>query len=199
MQHRDLRAFWRRFQDGIEVAVASSAADKLLGIRDGFIRYFHEGLGRPIPIAVVAQESGEDASGLPLTHEETIALARAKAVGLRERLGDAYHFYAASEGGLHSMELDGRLHYFVQAWTVVLGLAGEAWGASGSVELPPRLIEGLDDQQIPFAIPGTRRKGGMTSSITGGLESRRQAVAASTLHALSTVLYGIIESHPLRR
>ena len=196
---KDLRAFWRRFQGGIEVAVASSAADKLIGIRDGFIRYFHEGLGRPIPIAVVPQPSGDDPMGLPLSDEATIELARRKASMIRENLGSTYHFYAASEGGLHSLELDGRIHYFVRAWTVILGLAGESWGASGSVEIPQRLIEGLDDQQIPFAIPGTRRKGGMTSSLTGGLESRRDAVASATFHALASVLYGIIESHPLRR
>ena len=126
-------------------------------------------------------------------------MAREKATAVREELGQAYHFYAAAEGGLHSLEMAGRVHYFVRAWTVILGLAGEAWGASGSVEIPSRLIEGLDDQQIPFAIPGTRRKGGMTSSLTGGLESRRNAVAVATFHAVSSVLYGIIESHPLRR
>lgn len=179
--------------------MASAAADKLLGIRDGFIRYFHDGLGRPIPIAVVPQQSGDDPLGLPLSDEETIELARKKAAELRETLGQAYHFYAAAEGGLHSLEMEGRVHYFVRAWTVIIGLAGEAWGASGSVEIPARLIEGLDDQQIPFAIPGTRRKGGMTSSLTRGLETRRNAVSVATLHALSSVLYGIIESHPLRR
>lgn len=196
---KDLRAFWRRFHSGIEVAVASSAADKLIGVRDGFVRYFHHGLGRPIPIAVVPQPSGDDPWGLPLSDEDTIELARRKASEIRERLGSAYHFYAAPEGGLHSLEVDGRVHYFVRAWTVILGLAGEAWGASGSLEIPQRLIEGLDDQQIPFAIPGTRRKGGMTSSLTGGIETRRDAVASATFHALSSVLYGIIESHPLRR
>ena len=97
---KDLRAFWRRFQGGIEVAVASAAADKLLGIRDGFVRYFHEGLGRPIPVAVVPQQSGDEPLGLPLSDEETIELARSKAAALRESLGQAYHFYAAAEGGL---------------------------------------------------------------------------------------------------
>ena len=179
--------------------MASSAADKLLGIRDGFVRYFHDGLGRPIPIAVVPQQSGEEPLGLPLSDEETIEMARQKAAALRSELGQSYHFYAAAEGGLHSLEMAGKAHYFVRAWTVILGLAGEAWGASGSVEIPARLIEGLDDQQIPFAIPGTRRKGGMTASLTGGLESRRNAVASATFHAVSSVLYGIIESHPLRR
>jgi non-canonical (house-cleaning) NTP pyrophosphatase len=196
---RDLRAFWSRFQAGIEVAVASSAPDKLLGVRDGFLRCFHDGLGRPIPIAVVPHQDGNERLGLPMSDEETIRLARRRATELREELGATYHFYVGSEGGLHSLELEGKMHYFVSSWTVIVGLAGEAWGASGSVEIPQRLIQGLDDHQIPFAIPGTRRKGGMTSSITGGLETRRSAVSVSTFNALSTVLYGILESHPLRR
>lgn len=179
--------------------MASSAADKLLGVRDGFIRYFHRGLGRPLPIAVVPQQIGEPRIGLPLSDEETIALARRRAIGLREAFGGAYHFYVGAEGGLHSIEVDGKVHYFVRGWSVLLGLTGEAWGASGSVEIPQRLIEGLDDQQIPFAIPGTRRKGGMTASLTGGLETRRAAVSAATFNALSSVLYGVLESHPLRR
>ncbi len=196
---RDLRAFWNRFQAGIEVAVASAAPDKLLGVRDGFLRYFHQGLGRPIPVAVVQQQVEEGGLGLPLSDEATIELARGRAAELRARLGDTYHFYVGAEGGLHAIELDGRMHYFVRSWTAVLSLAGEAWGGSGSVEIPQRLIEGLDDHEIPFAVPGTRRRGGMTSSITGGQETRRSAVGLSTFNALSSALYGMIESHPLRR
>lgn len=148
---------------------------------------------------MVPQQLGEPKVGLTLSDEETIELARAKAARLRESFGAAYHFYVATEGGLHSIEIEGKIHYFVRAWSVVLGLAGEAWGGSGSVEIPQRLIGGLDDQQVPFAIPGTRRKGGMTASLTGGLETRRAAVGAATFNAISSVLYGIIESHPLRR
>jgi hypothetical protein len=38
----------------------------------------------------------------------------------------------------------------------------------------------------------------MISSLTGGLETRRKAVAVSTLHALSTLFYGILDSRPVR-
>jgi hypothetical protein len=75
---------------------------------------------------------------------------------------------------------------------------GEAWGASGSVQLPDRLVAGLDGAQIPFAVPGTRRAGGMISSLTGGLENRRRATAQSTFHALSTLFYGVLESRRAR-
>jgi hypothetical protein len=36
----------------------------------------------------------------------------------------------------------------------------------------------------------------MVASLTGGLETRRIAVAESTLHALATQFHGIWEGHP---
>lgn len=83
-------------------------------------------------------------------------------------------------------------------WTVVRSLIGESWGSSGSIQLPDRLVYGLDSDQIPFAVPGTRKRGGMISSLTGQLENRRKAISSSTLHAISTLFYGLIESRPLR-
>jgi len=193
-----LSEFWARFRSGVEVVVGSSEPDKLLGIRDGFLRYFHDGLERPVPVAVVPQPEPQDSSFLPLTDEEILSLARQRVRDLRKRLGDLYPFYACSETGLHALEVDGRLLYFVRNWTVLCGPVGEACGGSGSIQLPASLIEGIDAESIPFAIPGTRRRGGMVSSLTGGLETRRKAIALSTLHAISSLLYGVLESRPLR-
>jgi uncharacterized protein DUF84 len=194
-----LRDFWARFQSGIEVAVDTGSPDRLLGVRDGFLRYFHDGLDRPAPVAVVPQPGTESYLGLAGSDEEAIGRARARAERLQQRLGETYHFYAASEPGLDTLESDGRLHHFLRTWTVLRGVAGEAWGGSGSIELPERLVAGLDSEQMGFAIPGTRRSGGLTSSLTGGLETRRSAVALSTFHALSSLFYGILESRPVRR
>ncbi|MDP9122656.1 MAG: inosine/xanthosine triphosphatase [Acidobacteriota bacterium] len=192
----DLKNFWQRLQTGVEVAVAGPAPDKLLGVRDGLQRFFYDGLGRTVSVAVVPQTIEEPPLGLLISDEEVVRLARQRALDLERQLSDHYHFYVASEGGLHSLEVDGRLCYFVRNWTVVRGLLGEAWGSSGSIQLPDRIVAGLDSEQLPFAVPGTRRSGGMISSLTSGLESRRQAVAASTLHAVSTLFYGVLESRP---
>jgi non-canonical (house-cleaning) NTP pyrophosphatase len=194
----DLRDFWKRLQTGVEVAVAAPSPDKLLGVRDGFLRYFQEGLAETPSVAVVPQHELESSHGLPLSDEQVMALAREQVRELSRRLGDTYHFYVASEGGLDAVELEGELHYFVRNWTVILSPVGEAWGASGSVQLPGRLIDGLDNSQVPFAVPGTRRAGGMIASLTGGLESRRRATALSTVEALSTLFYGILESRLVR-
>lgn len=194
----DLRDFWQRLQTGVAVAVATSTPEKLLGVRDGFLRYFREGLGRSLSVAVVPQHEDAAPHGLPASDQEAMALAGRDAERLARRLGSAYHFYVASEGGLDALEVGGRLHYFVRNWTVVRVPMGEAWGASGAVQLPDHLIDGLDGAQIPFAVPGTRRAGGMISSLTGGLENRRRATAQATLHALSTLFYGVLESRRAR-
>lgn len=198
MQKTDLTEFWRRFPTGVEVAVAGSQPEKLLGVRDGFRRYLYEGLHRPLPVAVVPQADDDEPSVLELTDEETVEVARGKASRLAERLDSSYHFYAAAEGGLHVVEAGNVPHYFVRCWVVIVGVLGEAWGASGSLEIPGRLLDGLDHGQLSFAVPGTRRSGGMINSLSGGLESRRSAVAEATIHALSTLFYGVLESRSVR-
>jgi non-canonical (house-cleaning) NTP pyrophosphatase len=194
----DIKNFWQRLQKGVEVAVAGHTPDKLLGVRDGLLRFFHDGLDRIVSVAVVPQTVEEAPLGLPVSDEEVLQLARRRAMELESSLAGTYHFYIATEGGVHSLEVDGKVCHFVRNWTVVRGVLGEAWGSSGSIQLPDRLVAGLDSAQIPFAVPGTRRSGGMISSLTGGLETRRKAIAVSTLHCISTLFYGILESRPVR-
>src|SRR4029453_15389780 len=97
----DLREFWSRFQSGVEVAVDGVSPDRSLGVRDGFLRYFHDGLERPVPVAVVAQEiERPPRRGVAPSNEEAIERARERAHHLRERLRETYHFYVSSEAGV---------------------------------------------------------------------------------------------------
>lgn len=178
--------------------MAGNNPETLLGVRDAFLRYFHDGHDKIVPVSVVAQAVEPPPIGLPVSDEETLALAKSYVREMEERLGELYHFYLAAEGGIQALEVDGSLRYFIRNWAVVRTPLGEAWGSSGSVQLPDRLIAGLDSAQIPFAIPGTRRGGGMIRALTGGLETRRKAVATSTLHAISSLFYGVLESRPIR-
>jgi non-canonical (house-cleaning) NTP pyrophosphatase len=195
--------FWRRFQSGlgVEVTVDGLGSDRLLGVRDGFRRYFHDGLDRPVPVVVVPQDAvAEPPRGLAASDEEAMRRARARAGLLQSRLGTTYHFYVASEAGVHALDFGGDAHQFVRLWTVVLSRFGESFGSSGSIELPPWLWEGGRAGQPPAdsAVPGTRRRGGIVSSLTGGLETRRRAVALSTFLALSSMFYGVLESGAVR-
>src|SRR6185312_12032689 len=54
----DLKDFWQRLQKGVEVAVAGHTSDQLLGVRDGFLRFFHDGLDKTVSVAVVPVGGG---------------------------------------------------------------------------------------------------------------------------------------------
>ena len=195
----DHRTFWETFQDGVKVAASGASPEALLGVRDGFMRFFDEGLSRPVPVAVTPHEAVILHGGLYLSDESTLGHARAQAAELERRLAGDFDFFVGTEGGLHDVRSDDEVRYYVRCWSVIRGTFGEASGGSGSIEIPQRLVSGLDDSQIPFAVPGTRRSGGMISSLTGGIETRRSAVALSTFHAVSSLLYGILESRPRGR
>lgn len=189
---QDLRDFWHRFQSGVDVGVAGNLPDKLLGVRDGFVRYFQDRYRGAGPIRVVPHPQDE-AVPLPLEDSVILELARGRALDLVAAHPDAHAFYVGTETGLLTAEIGGERRHLVRTWTVVFGLGDESWGSSGSVQLPERLIHGLDDDRIPFAVPGTRRSGGMVSSLTGGLETRRSATSLATFNALSTLVYGLQE------
>jgi hypothetical protein len=193
---RTLRDFLGGYQRGIEVCVAGTSADLLLGVREAFRRYFHDRLNRPLPVAVVPQEVEGPLRGLARSDEEAIALARREARSLEARLPGSYHFYIAAEFCVDAIEIDGRPRWFVRGWSAVVGPGGEAWGASGAVQLPDRLVEGLSGDELSAGAPGTRRAGGTIASLTGGLETRRTAVALATVNALSTLFYGFLEARP---
>lgn len=141
-------------------------------------------------MALVPHQVQDRLLGLPLRDEDTVDLARSRAQALAEELGETYHFYVSSEGGLDGVEAGDKVFYFVRNWTAIVGPGGQALGASGAVQLPERLIDGLENEDLPLAVPGTRRSGGMMSSLTGGVETRRRAVAAATFNALSSLFYG---------
>lgn len=192
----DHRDFWRRYQAGLDVAVASGPRlpDKLLGVRDGFLRYFHDGLSRRVPVTV-ASKLEDDVAALPLDDGEILDLARRRVLALEEQAGPE-GFLVGTESGLAVATAGGLRRVFVRTWTVIRAHEREAWGSSGALQIPADLVEGLDDTDIQFAVPGTRRGGGMVASLTGGVETRRRATALATFHALSSLLYGVLENSP---
>lgn len=185
-----------RLDDGVAVALLESLPQEMLGVRDAFLRYFGRQAGRRVPIALVPHRLEEERLGLAASDEEAVARARRRARALRDRLGDAYHFHVAVEGTLDRIEVEGEERFFVRSWSVLTGLGGEAWGGSGSLEVPRRVLgAGLDSR---LAAPGKRRGGGLISSLTGGAANRRAAVAESTFHALCSLVYAVYDGHPLR-
>lgn len=189
----NLKEFLGEFHRGIEVCVAGEAPDTLLGVREAFRRFFRDGQGRIAPIAVVPQPATEREGELAPSDIEAIGRARVAARALEDRLFGTYHFYLATQSCVHGLEVGDATHLFVRSWTVLRGVAGETFGSSGSIEVPRRLIGGGDVDASSIAVLGPRRSGGMLAALTGGLETRRNAVTESTVHALATQFYGFLE------
>ena len=191
----DAKTFFGRFQSGVDVAVAVAqpAPEKVLGIRDGFQRFFRESLRRDLPVTLHHIRVGGDE--LPMDDEETLSLARRRSVEA-EHLSGGHAFAVGSEGGLSTQTIEGETRYFVLNWTVIRGLEDEAWGASGALQLPQRLIGGAEGAEVPLTVPGTRRSGGMAASLTGGAETVRTAAALASFHALTSLLYGRLGVQP---
>lgn len=185
---------WSRLQGGLEVAAVAAGPEELFGVRQGFVRYFHHGLRRALPIAVVPHRGESRRTGLSASDGETLESIRRRARDLERELGDAYTFYVATAGGLHTVTAGGRDACFVRCWTVVCGPFGEAWGGSGSLQIPDLMLAGAGHPARDLGGVGTRRRGGLVSSLTARLEDRRSAVALATFHALSTLFYGRLEA-----
>jgi non-canonical (house-cleaning) NTP pyrophosphatase len=182
---------------GVEVAVASSRSEILLAVRDGFVRYFHQALARPVPVAVVPQDVVESPYGLASSDSEMIERCLARADEIEGRLGEAYQFYVAVEEGLETLTVDGELRHYVRTWAVIRGLGRYACGASGSLEVPRRVLEeGMAEAGERRPRAGLRRQPGMVAILSGGLESRRSAVATAAFHAVASLFFERYSGHP---
>lgn len=175
------------------MVVASRDSEKLLGVRDGFRRYLLGGLGRHMAVAVRSSAAAEETSPIWTSAESTLAAASRLAIDLRRQVEDRTALCVAVEEGLATLEVDGVGRNFVHCWTVISSPVGTACGGSGPVEIPDRVTQSLDTRG-PVKVPGTRRRGGMLGSLTGGLESRREAFALATFHALSSLFFGLVEA-----
>ncbi len=183
----DATGILERLQSGAVVAVAGRLPDKLLGVGDGFSRYFRTAWKRTLSFEVVARNAAGGGQ-LPLHDDAIRTLAHERAWSIRDDM-PAAAFVVGSEAGLVPFEVGGTERWAIRTWNVILASGAEAWGSSASLELPPGLIEGLDPSERPTAVPGTRRHGGAVATVTRGLESRRTATATATEHALATLLY----------
>lgn len=182
---------------GVEVAVASSRSEILLGVREGVVRYFHQVLGRQVPVAVVPQEVDEPPRGQAASDGEMIERCDIRAHDLEDRLADAYQFYLGIEEGLESVTRDGQPHHYVRTWAVLRGLGSTASGSSGSYEVPPRMLdEGLAEADGRRTLAGLRRHKGMVAALSGGLDSRRSAVATAVFNAIASLFFEFYSGHP---
>lgn len=183
----DRTGFLLGLQSDAGVAVAGRLPDKWLGVRDGFRRVIRDALGLSTGVEVTAYETAGSGQ-MPLSDAGILTLALERAHAVRVAC-PATPFVVGSEAGVARFEVGGTERWVIRTWTVVLAFGTEAWGSSGSLELPPALIRGLDPSEVAMAVPGTRRHGGAVAALSRGLEDRRGATAAATANALLTLFY----------
>ncbi len=172
--------------------VASHDSDQLLGVSDGFRRYLR-GLDREMALSVEPDAEAREESMLWTTAEDTLTAAHRQVTELKRRSPAPWVFCIALEEGLATLDVDGHPREFLFSWAVLSCALGTTCGGSGPVEIPERLIAGPDPSQRA-GVPATRRRGGILGSLTGGLESRREAFSLATLHAVSSLFFGFAEA-----
>ncbi len=181
----------------MEVAVGSTRSEILLGVREGFIRYFHGALDRPVPVAVVPQEVADVPRGLASSDSEIIERCRERVRELEGRLGDAYQFYVAVEEGIETLDLGDSVRHYVRSWAVIQGLGSLSCGGSGSFEVPRQLFdESVARADSRRKLSGLRRHAGLVATLSGGLESRRSAAATAVFNAVAGLFFELYSGHP---
>ena len=175
--------------------MASHDSDQLLGVADGFRRYLR-GLDREMALSVEADPEARVESMLWTTAEDTLAAAHRQVTELAGRATPPWAICIALEEGLATLDVGGEAREFLFSWAVASCPIGTVCGGSGPLEIPERLTAGPDSFH-PAAVPATRRRGGILGSLTGGLESRREAFALATLHALSSLFFGLEGGDPV--
>lgn len=182
---------------GVEVAAASARSEILLAVREGFVRYFHQGLGRETAVAVVAHEASQPPLGVAASGAEMVERCQQRAAELEQRLDQDYQFYVAVDEGLETLSLESGGRHLVRTWAVVRGLGGTSCGGSGSFELPARLLsEGMTGADGRRKMAGMRRRRALVEALSGGLESRRSSAAEAVFNALAALFYDAYSGHP---
>ncbi|HTF37177.1 MAG TPA: inosine/xanthosine triphosphatase [Blastocatellia bacterium] len=98
--------------------------------------------------AIIACDVETDTPAMPLTDEDLMRGARARALAvqalvLKDR-GSA-DLYVGLEGGFHSTEVEGKRLTFLKGWAYVTDGSRGSFGASPSIIVPEVLVHGVVD------------------------------------------------------
>jgi inosine/xanthosine triphosphatase len=131
----------------MKIALGSSRAAKVSAVRSSVAR-----VAAIDPLwleaEVIALEVDTNIPAMPLSDEELMRGARARALAVRELLskeGASADLYVGLEGGFHSVELDARHHTFLRGWAFVTDGARESFGATPSIEVPDSIVRAVVD------------------------------------------------------
>jgi len=95
---------------------------------------------------VIARDVETDAPAMPLTDEDLMRGARARALAVRELLSKdriGAELFIGLEGGFHSINVEGERMTFLKGWAYVTDGSRGSFGASPSIEVPEMLVRAV--------------------------------------------------------
>ncbi len=123
---------------------------------------------------IISLDVKTDAPAMPLTDEELMLGARARARAIREVLAHQQaDFYVGLEGGFHSLILDNEPLTFLRGWAYVTNGERGNFGAGPSVLVPDAIVK--------LVVEGKRELGEIIDEVAGELDIRSRQGAWGVL------------------
>ena len=179
----------------MRIALGSSRAAKVAALRSAAARVASID-ARWDDAAIIASDVEIDIPAMPLTDEELMRGARARALAvqalvLKDR-GSA-DLYVGLEGGFHSAEVEGERLTFLKGWAYVTDCSRGSFGASPSIIVPSGIVSSVVEGRRELAevideIAGqqdVRSRQGAWGVLTGGLFDRTRSFEIALINALA--------------
>ena len=131
----------------MRIALGSSRAAKVAAVRSAAARVasIDAQWGNP---AIIVCEVETDAPAMPLTDEDLMRGARARALAVRELLSKDHasaDLFVGLEGGFHSAKVEGERITFLKGWAYVTDGSRGSFGASPSIVVPAAIVRSVVD------------------------------------------------------
>ena len=137
----------------MKIALGSSRAAKIAAVRSSVARVAQMD---PSWAAadIVAIDVATDSPAMPITDEELMRGAMARAIAANEKLrieNERADLYIGLEGGFHSIGFDARRLTFLRGWAYVTDGERGSYGSSPSIMVPKSIVEAVADGKRELA------------------------------------------------
>jgi inosine/xanthosine triphosphatase len=123
---------------------------------------------------IIARDVKTDAPAMPLSDEELMLGAKARAFAVQNGLvNEPADFYLGLEGGFHAIEIDGERLTFLRGWAYVTDGNRGNFGAGPSIRVPEFVVQ--------LVVEGQRELGDVIDEIAGELDVRSRQGAWGVL------------------
>lgn len=159
----------------LRIALGSNRAAKIEALRAAIARIATIDQ-RWSEAEIIAFSVETDAPAMPLSDEELMLGARARAEAASESLkrdGRDAHFFVGLEGGFHSIDLEGERITFLRGWAYVTDGHRGSLGSGPSIPVPDSIVRSV--------IEGNRELGVVIDEVAGETDVRSRQGAWGVL------------------